>query len=236
MLAYHCGVMTVEQRIRSVQSEIREAADHAGRDPDEIHILAATKGRNVREIMAAVDAGIDLIGENTVQEALGKFEFLPQNLERHMIGTLQLNKVKPAVRLFDCIQSVTSLDLAQEIDRHARELHAPYPVLIEVNPADEASKRGLSIQDARALASEIRGLDGLRLDGLMAMMPYADEFESLRPHFRAMKGLFDALNEQLNLGMKTLSMGMSHDYRPAVEEGATLVRLGTSLFGPRDST
>jgi len=233
-LPYHLLVMTVEQRIQNVQSEIQEAAEHAGRDPNGVRILAATKNRNVREIMAAVNAGIDLIGENTVQEALGKFEFLPDELERHMIGTLQPNKAKSAVRLFDCIQSVTSWELAQEIDRHAQGINAPYPVLIEINPAGEASKRGLSLDDARDLASEIRQLERLQLEGLMAMMPYAEDLEALRSRFRAMKTLFDALNDQFDLEMTTLSMGMTHDYAIAVEEGSTMVRLGTCLFGPRE--
>lgn len=227
--------MGLGERLEEIEVRIARSAERSKHDPDDIRILAATKNRNVREIMAAVDAGIDLIGENTVQEALGKFEFLPKDLERHMIGTLQPNKVKTAVRLFDGIQSVTSLELAQEIDRHARELDRAYPVLIEVNPADEASKRGLSIDGARDLASEIRQLDRLRLDGLMAMMPDTDDLERLRPHFRAMKELFDTLNDQLDLGMTTLSMGMSHDYAVAIEEGSTMVRLGTCLFGPRET-
>ena len=226
--------MGIAENLKSIRDEIGIIAERAGRAPNDVRILAATKHRNVHEIMAAVDAGIDLIGENTVQEALGKFEFLPDNLERHMIGTLQPNKTKPAVQLFDCVQSVTSLELAQAIDRQAEGLDKSYPVLIEVNPADEASKRGLSIDDARALASEIGKLERLRVDGLMAMMPHAEDLEALRPHFRAMKTLFDSLNDQFDLEMTTLSMGMSHDYPIAVEEGSTLIRLGTRLFGPRE--
>lgn len=235
-LDYHARRMSVEDRIRDVQAHIERAAEHGGRDPDEVRILAATKSRNVREIMAAVDAGIELIGENTVQEALGKFEFLPGELSKHFIGTLQPNKVKAAVRLFDAIQSVTSWELAQAIDQQARGLDVRYPVLIEVNPTGEASKRGLSIDGASDLAAETQSLDRLRLDGLMAMMPYAEDLESLRPYFREMKALFDTLNDERDVPMTTLSMGMTHDYTVAVEEGSTMVRLGTSLFGPREAT
>jgi len=227
--------MSVEDRLRDVRAHIERAAERSGHDPDAIRILAATKSRNVGEIMTAVEAGIDLIGENTVQEALEKFEFLPQDLERHMIGTLQPNKVKAAVRLFDGIQSVTSWELADAIDRQAQRLDARYPVLVEVNPAEESSKRGLAIAEARDLALEMATLDQLRLDGLMAMMPDAEDLEHLRPYFQAMKRLFDTLNDQRDLEMTTLSMGMTHDYALAVEEGATMVRLGTSLFGPREA-
>ncbi|MFB6286191.1 MAG: YggS family pyridoxal phosphate-dependent enzyme [Candidatus Bipolaricaulia bacterium] len=227
--------MSVQDRLRDVRARIERAAEHSGRDPDEIRILAATKSRNVGEIMTSVEAGINLIGENTVQEALEKFEFLPQDLERHMIGTLQPNKVKAAVRLFDGIQSVTSWELAEAIDRQAQRSDARYPVLVEVNPAEESSKRGLAIAEARDLALEMATLENLRLDGFMAMMPEAEDLEHLRPYFQAMKRLFDTLNDQRDVEMTTLSMGMTHDYALAVEEGATLVRLGTSLFGPRET-
>ncbi len=235
-LSYDWDGMNVDGRVSEIRARIQRTAEHVDRDPGAVRILAATKNRNVREVMAAAHAGIDLIGENTVQEALGKFEFLPNDLERHMIGTLQINKAKAAVRLFDCVQSVTSLELAREIQRCAQELDARYPVLIEVNPADEASKRGLSIDRARTLADDMRRLDRLRLDGLMAMMPYAEDLESLRPHFRAMRELFDTLNDGSDLAMTTLSMGMTHDYAIAVEEGSTMVRLGTCLFGRRETT
>lgn len=228
--------MEIEARISEVQAKIQQAALRGNREASDIRILAATKNRNVREIMAAVEAGIDLIGENTVQEALGKFEFLPNDLERHLIGTLQPNKVKTAVQLFDAVQSVTSWELAEEISRQAEELDEVYPMLIEVNPAGEASKRGLSIDRARTLADEVRSLKHLRLDGLMAMMPHAEDLETLRPHFRAMKALFDTLSDELDFPMTTLSMGMTHDYAIAVEEGSTMVRLGTCLFGPRETT
>jgi pyridoxal phosphate enzyme (YggS family) len=184
----------IRDRVREVRHNIAQAAERVGRSPDEIHILAATKGRTVAEILEALQAGVDLIGENTVQEALAKFEFLPKELEKHMIGTLQQGKVKAAVRLFHMIESVNSLKLAEEIDQEAAKLtrEGPYPVLIEVNPAGEETKRGVPPGDVVPLIDKISRLEHIRVEGLMAMMPYAEP-ESLRPYFRMMKKLFDSL-------------------------------------------
>lgn len=230
--------MSVAERVRLVREMIAHAAERVGRSPDEIRILAATKGRSVAEILEALRAGIDLIGENTVQEALSKFEFLPKELEKHMIGTLQPNKAKTAVRLFDMIESVDSFELAEEISRQAHRLGKSYPVLIEVNPTGEAAKRGMAPKEVKPFVERLSGLKHVRVEGLMAMMPY-DEPKKLRPYFRRMKELFDGLSERAkvygweNVKMCWLSMGMSHDFEVAVEEGANLVRLGTCLFGPR---
>lgn len=225
--------MDVAERVSHVRERIAQAAERAGRSPDEMRILAATKGRSVAEILAAVEAGIELIGENTIQEALSKFEFLPPKLERHMIGTLQINKAKTAVRLFDMIESVNSFELAQEIERHAQHLE-PYPVLVEVNPAGEETKRGVALEEVKGLFARLNALEHIHVRGLMAMMPYTENPEEVRPCFQQMKTLFDELNEGSGR-MTILSMGMSHDYEIAVEEGATLLRLGTCLFGPRRS-
>ncbi len=224
----------ISERVLALRQKIAQAAERAGRSPYEIRILAATKGRSVAEILAAVAAGIELIGENTVQEALSKFEFLPKSLEKHMIGTLQLNKVKAAVKLFDMIQSVDSLKLAQEIDKAAGKLRKILPVLLEVNPAGEASKRGLSPEEIPALLDQMGSLEFVRVEGLMAMMPYSEHPEELRPHFRLMKQLFDEL-KRTNGALQWLSMGMSQDFLIAVEEGANLLRLGTVIFGLRSS-
>jgi pyridoxal phosphate enzyme (YggS family) len=224
--------MEVPERLAQVREQIARAAERAGRSPDEIRVLAATKGRSVAEILEAIRAGIDLIGENTVQEALSKFEFIPPKVERHMIGTLQLNKVKTVVKLFDMIESVDSLELACEIDRQAQKAGKPFPVLIEVNPAGEVTKRGLAPEGVEELLDRIRSFEYVRVKGLMAMMPY-DDPERLRPYFRVMRELFESLKGREGVEMEWLSMGMSHDYEVAVEEGANLVRLGTCLFGPR---
>jgi hypothetical protein len=232
--------MSVAERVDLARERIARAAERAGRPPQDVRILAATKGRSVAEILEAIRAGIDLIGENTLQEALRKFEFLPKELEKHMIGTLQLNKVRAAVKLFHAVQSVNSWELAQALDREvARIQQEPYPIFIEVNPAGEATKRGLPPEAVEPLVERIQRLERLRVVGLMAMMPYQDP-ESLRPHFRAMRELFEHLRQQAQrkgqprVEMRWLSMGMSHDFEVAVEEGANMVRLGTVLFGPRE--
>jgi len=223
--------MEIRERLTQIRAQIHAACERVGRDPNEIRLLAATKGRNVAEILAAVQAGVDLIGENTVQEALAKFEFLPKNLERHFIGMLQSNKVREALRLFDMIQSVTSLELARAIDRAASKLGRRYPVLIEVNPAGEASKRGVAPDAVESLLNQIESLELIRVEGLMAMMPYSEEPQGLRPYFRQMKRLFDGLRQPAERKFTILSMGMSQDFAIAIEEGATLIRLGTVLFG-----
>ena len=231
---------SVRERVEHVRERIARAVERAGRAPDEVRVLAATKGRSVAEILEAIRAGIDLIGENTVQEALAKFEFLPEALEKHMIGTLQLNKVKVAVRLFHGVESVNSLELARAIDREVAKLRRaePYPVLVEVNPAGEATKRGLPPEAVEPLIEQLSRLERVRVEGLMAMVPY-DDPERLRPHFRLMRELFDSLGREArrqgwkNVEMRWLSMGTSNDFEVAVEEGANLVRLGTVLFGPR---
>jgi len=225
--------MEIEERLAKLKDRIRAACRRAGRDACEIRILAASKTRNVAEILAAVRAGIDLIGENTVQEARAKFEFLPLNLEKHFIGTLQPNKARQAVRLFDLVQSVNGLELAQRLDREAAKLGRRYPVLIEVNPAGEISKRGVRLEEAHRLADRLLRLEHLRLEGLMAMMPYAEDPETVRPYFRQMKELFEELRRHTGLDLEILSMGMSGDFEVALEEGATMIRLGSSIFGPR---
>jgi hypothetical protein len=223
----------IQENVRRIREEIAQAAQPAGRDPKQIKILAATKTRNIALILAAAEGGVDLIGENTVQEALSKFEFLPSSLGKHMIGTLQPNKVKAALRLFDLIESVQSLELARIIDHEADKLKRKYPVLIEVNPAGEASKQGVELGSIEALADEICKLEHIQLRGLMAMMPHAENPEDLRPLFCSMNGLFEKLRTIIGSEFDILSMGMSNDYKIAVEEGSTLVRLGSLIFGAR---
>lgn len=199
--------------------------------PDEVRILAATKGRNVAEIKAAIEAEIRIIGENTVQEALSKFEFLPPNIEKHFIGHLQLNKVKTAVKLFDVVESVDSLELAHEISKESQKLNKRMPILLQINPAGEAGKHGFKPEELLYIAEQMAKLPDIEIWGLMAIMPYQDP-ETLRPYFRQMKMLFEQLKSTPNVKMNYLSMGMSNDFQIAIEEGANLIRIGTALFGP----
>lgn len=223
----------ISSRVARIKDEISQAAVRSGRSASDVRILAATKTRNIAEIISALKAGIDLVGENRIQEALGKFEFLPPNTEKHMIGTLQPNKVRTAVQLFELIQSVNSFELAQAIDKAARELEITFPVLIEVNPADEDTKSGASKDIVAELVEQIQSLENIDLRGLMAMLPFDREPESLRPLFMFMREMFEEFKAALDENFDVLSMGMSNDYIVAVEEGSTMIRLGTTIFGPR---
>ncbi|MBI1742565.1 YggS family pyridoxal phosphate-dependent enzyme [Candidatus Acetothermia bacterium] len=222
----------IHQNIAEIRERIARACERSGRSPSEIQILAATKTRSVEEILIAAEAGIAFVGENTVQEAKTKFSQLSASLEKHLIGHLQTNKVKPALELFDLIQSVDSLKLAQEIEKRAAQANKMVPVLIEVNVGGEASKFGIVPQETRALVEQITPLSHVHIQGLMAVAPYAS-LEEVRSHFRRMRELFELLRELANVEMKWLSMGMSHDYEVAIKEGANLVRLGTAIFGLR---
>ena len=202
------------------------------RVPPGVTVLAATKDRSPQEIRAALAAGIKHIGENYVQEAERKKAEIPEPAAWHMIGHLQKNKARKAALLFDWIQTVDSLELAQKLDRVAKEAGKILPVLIEVNIGREPQKAGALPEDVFPLAQAIRGLPNLRLRGLMAIPPAPKSPEDSRPYFRAMRKLFEELKKE-GFDLDVLSMGMSADWEVAVEEGATMIRLGTALFGPR---
>jgi len=224
--------MNIKASVTKLREEIARACLKPGCSPEEINILAATKGRNVAEIREAIEAGIKLIGENTVQEALAKFEFLPP-VEKHFIGHLQKNKAKIAVRLFDMIESVDSLELAKELSQESLKLGKRMPILIEVNVTEEAGRWGVRPEELFGLIQEILKLEGLQFEGLMAMPPYHEDPEELRPYFRRMKELADELKDFPSIKMKYLSMGISNDFKVAIEEGSNLIRIGTAIFGLR---
>ena len=202
--------------------------------PPGVRLLAATKSRTVEEILEAINAGVDLIGENYVQEALQKYEKIGNKVEWHFIGHLQKNKVKKALQIFDVIETVDNVELAKEIDKRAKNMEKIAFVMIEINSAREPQKAGVMPEYALDLADEIYSLEHLQLIGVMTMGPVVDEPEEIRPYFRNTKEIFDELryiygDEQI----KYLSMGMTHTWRVAVEEGANIVRIGTGIFGPR---
>jgi len=192
-----------------------------------VTLVAATKGRTVEEINQAISAGITIIGENYVQEAVEKHHHLAGKVAFHLVGHLQRNKVPKAVEIFDLIQAVDSLPLAQKIDEECEKRHKNMSVLIEVNIAGEKNKTGCAPEEVEKLAANISKLTHLELKGLMAMGP-AVETEKLRPYFREMKKTFDRLQKEYNLSI--LSMGMSDSYAVAIEEGATMVRIGKKIF------
>lgn len=202
------------------------------RVPPHVTVVAATKDRTVEEIRAALAAGIRHIGENYVQEAERKKPAIQVPATWHMIGRLQTNKANKAARLFDWVQTVDSLELVQKLSKAAVRAGKTLPVLIQVNIGREPQKAGVLPEDVFALAQAIRELPGLALRGLMAIPPAPERPEDSRPYFRAMRKLFEDLRGA-GFPLDTLSMGMSADWEVAVEEGATMIRLGTALFGPR---
>ena len=217
----------VRANLERVQAAIAGACRRAGRPAGEVLLVAVSKTMDVARVRQAIDAGVVALGENRVQEAKEKIEALGHPVPWHLIGHLQTNKAKDAVRLFDCIQSLDRLDLAREIDRRARALGRTVDALIEVNVGDEPQKAGARPDEVKALLDATGSLGGIRIRGLMAIPPAVASAELSRPYFRRLRELRDAC------GLEHLSMGMSADYEVAVEEGATIVRVGTAIFGPR---
>ncbi len=206
-----------------------------GELPAEVTLVAAAKTRSPAEIAEAVDAGIKIIGENYVQEAEAAFAVIGNRAEWHMIGHLQRNKVKHAVKIFDMIETVDSLRLATEIDKRCAQIGRTMSVLIEINSGREPQKAGVLPEDAEGLLREMGPLAQIKVAGLMTMGPRFGDPEEARPYFKETKRLFDALKTLRlpNVEMTTLSMGMSNSFRVAIEEGATMIRIGTEIFGER---
>ena len=227
--------MSIADNLKTVQDRIASAATRAGRDPSSVKLVVVTKTVDAGRIREAVAAGAMILGENRVQEAKEKIEQLGPLASWHLIGRLQTNKAKFAVRLFSLVHSVDSLELAQELDRQAAKIGKVQDVLIEVNIAGEASKAGVGVADTPGLVREAAKLEHISIKGLMTMPPYSEDPEDSRPCFRRLPELASAIAKEniANVSMQELSMGMSGDFETAVEEGATLVRVGTAIFGER---
>ena len=204
--------------------------------PPGVALVAAAKSRTPAELLEAVEAGVSIIGENYVQEAVSAFAAVGGRAAWHFIGHLQKNKVRKAVEIFDLIETVDSAALAREVDKRAGEQRKVMPVFIEINSGREPQKAGVLPEAAESLVREIAALPHLRVDGLMTMGPETGDPEDSRPYFRLVRELADRLRAMAIPGVSLtwLSMGMSHSYRAAVEEGANMVRIGTRIFGPRD--
>lgn len=227
--------MSVSERMLETRERIENACRRAGRAPSEVTLLAVSKTKPVLLLKEAYDAGQREFGENKVQEILEKAPQLPDDIEWHMIGHLQRNKVRQVIEHASLIHSVDSFRLAEEINIQALKRKLVKDVLIEVNAAGELSKFGVSIEDTLPLVQQISELKGLRVKGLMTVAPYVVASEENRPVFRKIKQLaVDIAKENIdNVSMDVLSMGMSGDYETAIEEGATIVRVGTGIFGER---
>ena len=215
-------------------SNIRAKCEQIRRSiPPNVTLVAATKERTAVEIQEAIDAGIEVVGENYVQEAVRKYQEIGDSAKWHMIGHLQSNKAKKAVRIFDMIETVDSIKLARAIDKGCGNIGKVIPVLIEINSGEEPQKGGVMPGDAVALVREMSELRNIRIMGLMTMGPFAGDPEDARSYFQKTRGLFEEIKELDLPGveMKYLSMGMSNSYKVALEEGANMVRIGTNIFG-----
>lgn len=224
--------MGTAENFRAVLAQIENARTRRAARDEKIILVAVTKNHGVDLMREAIDAGATDIGENRVQEAAEKFPQLERSVTRHLIGHLQTNKVKPAVKLFDLIQSVDSVHLATALDKAAATLGKVQDVLIQVNAAREPQKSGVLLEDLSALATFVDAAENLRLRGLMMIAPNLPEPEDCRPLFKQMRKLFDEMKPARE-AFDFLSMGMTHDYKIAVEEGANVVRVGTAIFGER---
>jgi PLP dependent protein len=223
----------IAQNLERVRAQIAEAAKKSGRSADEIQLIAVSKTHEAEKVRAAFDAAQEIFGESKVQEARAKIPLLPSALRWHFIGRLQKNKVRHALPLFELFHSIDSLALAENINRIAEEegLHAR--VLLEVNVAGEGTKIGFEPDKLRAQFEQINSLGRITIEGLMAIPPLAEEAKASRTYFIALRELRDRLERECQVKLPELSMGMSHDFLVAIEEGATFVRVGTAIFGPR---
>ena len=226
----------VQENLTQVEANITAACKRAGRSRDEVTLIAVTKTKPVEMLQEAYDWGSRNFGENKVQEIMDKYDKLPSDIRWHMIGHLQRNKVKYIVDKVCLIHSVDSYRLAEEINIQAKKRGVVVPILIEVNIADEQSKFGVRPEETMQLVREISSLDGVSIRGLMCIAPYVVDSEENRPFFRKIKALsIDIEKENIdNVSMDALSMGMTGDYEVAIEEGATMVRVGTGIFGARN--
>lgn len=224
---------TIVENLEAVRSRIAAAAARAGRNPAEVELVAVSKTYPAERIREAAEAGQELFGESRVQEALLKIPLLPGRLRWHFIGHLQANKVRKALPLFELIHGVDTVEIARDIDRIAADLGLHPRVLLEVNVSGEGSKHGFTPEDLERALDELLALPRVQVEGFMTMAPLASEAEASRSFFAALRSLRDRLAERAGIPLQTLSMGMSGDYGVAVEEGATLVRVGSAIFGSR---
>jgi len=219
----------MDDAIKRIREKIAAACSRSGRSESEVRLIGATKGVDAERIRYAVRSGLTDFGENYIQEAMGKIEGFQEGVCWHMIGHIQTNKAKHISKLFDYVHSIDRWELLEILDRYGKHLK----VLFELNLADEASKHGTGEDNLKRMLEKVGGLKHIEPVGLMTMPPFAENPEDIRGIFRRLKTLLQSVNREFSLHMSELSMGMSSDFEIAVEEGATMVRIGTAIFGER---
>jgi pyridoxal phosphate enzyme (YggS family) len=225
--------VNLAQNLEAVRRRVKAACDRSDREPNSVTLVAVAKSQPPDVVTAAAGLGLNLFGENKIQEAKAKIPLCPGKVRWHFIGHLQSNKCRDAVELFEMIQSVDSLSLAREINKRCDQVAKTMPVLLEVNVAGEASKFGYRPEKLLAEIKEIHAQPRLEIRGLMTVPPWSAEPQNARPHFRQLRELKARCEQVVGVPLPHLSMGMSNDFEIAIEEGATVVRIGTALFGPR---
>lgn len=223
----------IAQRYAEIRERVERACARVGRDPHDVTIIGVTKTKPAATVREAAEAGIGDVGENYAQELAAKHEELGDIVRWHYIGSLQRNKVKLVAPYVAMIHAVDSERLGAEIDRHAEQLGRRIPVLLQVNTSGEESKHGVAPEEATELARALTALPGLELRGLMTLAAFLDDPEQVRPMFRLLRLTRDRIETELGISLPELSMGMTNDFEVAVEEGATMVRVGTAIFGAR---
>lgn len=225
--------MSIVDRLESIKTAISESALKSGRTASEITLLVVSKTWPAADLEPLIAHGHTAFGENRVQEAEEKIPKLPSHLAWHLIGHLQKNKARKALRLFSTIHSVDSFALAEQLNRIAAELNVRPQIYFQVNVANEARKHGFQVDAFREMFPDLLGLENLRIQGLMVIPPFDESLEQTRGHFRTLRHLRDDLENQHKVSLPGLSMGMTHDFPIAIEEGATIVRVGSAIFGHR---
>lgn len=228
-------MLSISDNWKNVKQRVAQAAMRVGRDPSEVQIVAVSKTRPAEQIQEAVEAGIFIVGENRIQEAWRKFQQLGKIVSWHLIGHLQTNKVKRALQIFDVIHSVDSLHLAEEIDSRCEQLNRTVEVFVEVKTSDEPTKLGVAPEDCFELVNKIADLPNIKLSGLMTLGTWTSDEQEVRRCFKLLVQVREKIETKKipGVNLRHLSMGMSGDFELAVEEGATIVRIGTAIFGRR---
>jgi len=227
---------TIKKKLEKINEKIKKAALKANRSPEDIKLVAVTKTATVEQIKEAISAGVKTIGENKVQEAKGKYQVLSADIadiEWHLVGHLQTNKVKYAIEIFDLIHSVDSIKLAEEIDKRSLQFGIMTNILVEVNVSGEETKYGIKPEEVEPFLKEISEFSRIKVRGLMTIAPIAEDKEEVRPYFRKLRELSEKIENKniKNVKMDYLSMGMTDDFEVAIEEGANMVRIGRGIFG-----